>query len=64
MAIPQKLYSDKLSTYRESITILYRIDGDFKSICDDCCTIKFSIEKWKQKMQDNFHLKVERPISK
>ncbi len=59
MAIPEKLYSEKLSNYQESIKVLYLIDDDFKSMCDDYCCSKLNIEKYKKKMEDDFHMKVE-----
>ena len=59
MSIPDKLYSQKLSTYQESIKVLYLVDDDFKSMCDDYCCSKLNIEKHKQTMQENFHMKVE-----
>ncbi|MDR7371354.1 hypothetical protein [Flavobacterium aquidurense] len=59
MSIPEKLYSEKLSSYQESIKVLYLIDDDFKSMCDDYCCSKLNIEKYKQKMQQDFHMKVE-----
>ena len=59
MSIPEKLYSEKLSNYQESIKVLYLVDDDFKSMCDDYCCSKINVEKYRKKIQDNFHLKVE-----
>lgn len=59
MSIPEKLYSEKLYSYQESIKVLYLVDDDFKNMCDDYCCSKLNIAKHKQMMQENFHLKVE-----
>ncbi|MBF4465387.1 hypothetical protein [Flavobacterium sp. LC2016-12] len=59
MSIPEKLYSEKLSNYQESIKVLYLVDDDFKTMCDDYCCSKINVEKFKKKMQEDFHLKVE-----
>lgn len=59
MSIPEKLYSEKLSNYQESIKVLYLVDDNFKSMCDDYCCSKLNVEKHKQKMQENFYLKAE-----
>jgi hypothetical protein len=59
MSIPQNLYSATLSSYQDSIKVLYLIDDDFKSICDDYCCSKINVEKFRKKIQENFQLKVE-----
>ena len=59
MSIPEKLYSEKLSNYQQSIKVLYLVDDDFKNMCDDYCCSKLNVEKHNQIMQENFHLKVE-----
>lgn len=59
MSIPKKLYSEKLSKYQESITVLYLVNDDFKSMCDDYCVSKLNIEKYAKKIQENFQMKVE-----
>lgn len=59
MSIPEKLYSEQLFNYQESIKVLYLIDDDFKSMCDDYCCSKINVEKYRIKMQEDFHLKVE-----
>ena len=59
MSIPEKLYSKKLSNYQEYIKVLYLIDDNFKSMCDDYCCSKLNLEKYKKKMQQNFQMKVE-----
>lgn len=59
MSIPEKLYSEKLSNYQESIKVLYLVDDDFKTMCDDYCCSKINVEKYTRIMQDNFKMKVE-----
>lgn len=59
MSIPEKLYSEKLSNYQESIKVLYLVDDDFKSMCDDYCCSKINVEKYTKKIKENFHLKAE-----
>ena len=59
MSIPEKLYSEKLSNYQESIKVLYLVDDDFKSICDDYCCSKLNVEKFQQKIKTNFQMKSE-----
>jgi len=59
MSIPEKLYSEKLSSYQESIEVLYLVNDDFKSMCDDYCCSKLNVEKYTKKIQENFHLKAE-----
>ena len=59
MSIPEKLYSEKLSSFQESIKVLYLVDDDFKSMCDDYCCSKINVEKYKEIMRDNFQRKVE-----
>lgn len=59
MSIPEKLYSEKLSNYRESIKVLYLVDDDFKIICDDYCCSKINVEDCRQKIKTTFQMKVE-----
>ncbi|SDY81915.1 hypothetical protein SAMN05444397_102334 [Flavobacterium aquidurense] len=59
MAIPEKLYSEKLFNYQESIKVLYLVDDNFKTICDDYCCSKINVEKYRKKIEEDFHLKVE-----
>ena len=59
MSIPEKLYSEKLSSYQDSIKVLYLVDDDFKNMCDDYCCSKINIEKYRAKMREDFHLKME-----
>jgi hypothetical protein len=59
MSIPNKLYTEKLNTYQESIKVLYLVDDDFKSMCDDYCCSKLNIEKHMQTMKENFQMKIE-----
>jgi hypothetical protein len=59
MSIPEKLYSEKLSNYHESIKVLYLVDDDFKIICDDYCCCKINVEDCSQKIKADFQMKVE-----
>lgn len=47
MPIPQELDTAPFVEHLDAIKILYEADDDFKSLCDDYCTVKISIEKFK-----------------
>ena len=66
MTIPRELNTAQLAEYMDAISLLYLADDDFKSLCDDYCTVKTSIEKFKnnpardlQRELEYKHLSVE-----
>jgi len=48
MPIPRELNTAQFAEHMDDIRILYLADEDFKSLCDDYCTVKISIEKFKE----------------
>jgi len=59
MAVPKALYIDKFENFMESIIILYLTDDEFKAICDDYCTSKINIEKYKKKSEEDRQSKAD-----
>ena len=66
MPIPRELNTAQFAEHLGDIRILYLADEDFKSLCDDYCTVKISIEKFKgssskdlQRESEYKHLSVE-----
>ena len=59
MPIPQELNAAQFSDHMEAITILYFEDDDFKSLCDDYCTVKTSIEKFTGTSAKDFQRELE-----
>jgi uncharacterized protein YdcH (DUF465 family) len=47
MPIPRELNNAQLAEFMDAIRILYLADEDFKSLCDDYCTVRTSIEQFK-----------------
>ena len=47
MPIPLELNNGQFAEYMDAIRILYLADEDFKSLCDDYCTVRTSIEQFK-----------------
>jgi hypothetical protein len=47
MPIPRELNTAQFAEHIDAIEVLYLVDDDFKSLCDDYCTVKTSIEKFK-----------------
>jgi len=48
MPIPRELNTAQFAEHIDAIRILYLADEDFKSLCDDYCTVKISLEKFKE----------------
>lgn len=48
MPIPRELNTAQFVEHMENIRILYLADEDFRSLCDDYCTVKISIEKFNE----------------
>ena len=46
MPIPRALNTAQFAEHMDDIRILYLADEDFKSLCDDYCTVRISIEKF------------------
>jgi hypothetical protein len=66
MPIPRELNTAQLAQHMDAIRTLYLADDDFKTLCDDYCTVKISIEKFKgttsrdlQRELEYKHLSVE-----
>jgi hypothetical protein len=57
MTVPKALYIEKFEGFMESIIVLYLADDEFKTICDDYCTSKMNIEKYKKKSEENTQYK-------
>ena len=56
MNIPTALETDKFKHYLEIISELYKVDDDFKTMCDDYCLNRLNIEKLKRKcLQTRMH---------
>ncbi|HEX6223592.1 MAG TPA: hypothetical protein VFZ52_04240 [Chryseolinea sp.] len=47
MPIPRELNNGQFAEYMDAIRVLYLADEDFKSLCDDYCTVRTSIEQFK-----------------
>ncbi|TDP03223.1 hypothetical protein [Flavobacterium sp. 245] len=59
MSVPKELYNLKFSEYLESLKILYLLDDNFKTICDDYCASTLKTEKYKKKFEKYFQYKLE-----
>jgi hypothetical protein len=59
MPIPEVLNIEKFASHRELIRILYLVDGEFKSMCDDYSMSKFCIEKYQEKLVQDVGVKKE-----
>jgi uncharacterized protein YdcH (DUF465 family) len=46
MPIPRELNNAQFAEHMDAIRILYLADEDFKSLCDDYCTVRTSIEQF------------------
>ena len=47
--IPNALNTSRFAEYIDAIKMLYKIDDEFKSLCDDYVTSKTRLEKEKEK---------------
>lgn len=52
MPIPRELNTAQLAEHMDAIRTLYLTDDDFKSLCDDYCTVTTDIEKFKSNPRD------------
>jgi hypothetical protein len=59
MLIPQELNTTQLTEHMDAISTLYLADDEFKSLCDDYCTVKISIEKFKEMSSRNLQRELE-----
>lgn len=59
MSIPKLLDDEKFASSREVIRILYRVDENFKSLCDDYSISKLCIERYEEKVQEDTQCKKE-----
>ncbi|MNL62288.1 hypothetical protein D3C87_1862970 [compost metagenome] len=62
MTLPKCLYVEKFKKFMESIIILYLVDDEFKSICDDYCISKSIIEDYKGKFPEDMQRQAEYEI--
>jgi hypothetical protein len=47
--IPQALNTAQFAQYIETIKMLYHVDDDFKTLCDDYLISKTSLEEFKER---------------
>ncbi|MHA4845697.1 hypothetical protein ACX0G7_16095 [Flavitalea antarctica] len=47
--IPQALNTAQFAKYKETIEMLYQVDDDFRTLCDDYLTSKMGLEEFKEK---------------
>ena len=59
MNIPVALETDQFKHYLDIISELYKVDDDFKSMCDDYCFNRLNIEKLKRKCLETRVYKME-----
>ena len=50
MAVPHFINIEQFSEYKETIELLYSIDDDFKTLCDDYYMSKMYTEKFKNRL--------------
>ena len=59
MPIPRELNTAQFAEHMDDIRILYLADEDFKSLCDDYCTVKISLEKFIGTSSNDLQRKLE-----
>jgi hypothetical protein len=68
MPIPRELNTAQFAEHMGDIRTLYLADEDFKSLCDDYCTVKISIENFNwtssQDLQRALEYLCERGVTK
>jgi hypothetical protein len=57
--IPQALNTAQFAQYMETIKMLYRVDDDFKTLCDDYLLSKTSLEEFKEKTLEDKQRELE-----
>jgi len=57
--IPQALNTLQFAKYMEAIKMLYKVDDDFKTLCDDYLISKTSLEKIKEKSVEDKQRELE-----
>ena len=57
--IPHDLNISKFAEYLDTIKMLYEVDDDFKSLCDDYLDSKKNFEKFKDQSFETKQLKQE-----
>ncbi|HTE23311.1 hypothetical protein [Flavitalea sp.] len=57
--IPKALNTSQFAEYIETIKMLYKVDDDFKTLCDDYLTSKTSLEKFKEKSVEDKQRELE-----
>ena len=57
--IPHTLNISQFAEYIETIKMLYEVDEDFKTLCDDYARSKTSFEEFKDKSLETKKMKLE-----
>ena len=57
--IPHDLNTSKFAEYMETIKMLYDVDDDFRSLCDDYLVSRKNFEKYKDQSFETKQLKHE-----
>ena len=57
--IPHALNTSQFAKYIETIKLLYNVDDDFKTLCDDYLSSKTSLEKFKERFVEDKQRELE-----
>ena len=57
--IPPAFNAPQFADYIETIKMLYKVDDDFKTLCDDYLTSKYSLEKFKERSAEDKQMELE-----
>ena len=57
--IPPALNNSRFAEYIETIKMLYKVDDDFKTLCDDYMTSKTSLEEFHEKAMQDKQMELE-----
>jgi hypothetical protein len=50
MPVSDVLNTEPFINYKDTIELLYSVDDDFKTLCDEYCNSLANIQKWKNKL--------------
>jgi len=50
MPVSDVLNIEPFIEYKDTIELLYAVDNDFKTLCDEYCNSLMNIQKWKNKL--------------
>ena len=59
MSIPPALNISAFNEYIDTIKMLYKVDADFKALCDDYIMSKKNVEIFKDKSLEDLELELE-----